>query len=283
MSLTVHTHTAGETGLLVNSYLLESPDGVLAVDTSLLVSDTRAFKARLDALGKPLLGAFITHAHPDHFNGAVELAGGDDVEVYATPSVAQTIREIADDKLAQWSPMFGDEWPATTYYPNSAIADGEAVTLGGVTVRAHELGPGESHADAHFTVTTSDGGGPLGFIGDVAFDGTHAYTADGHTGAWLANLERLTAQLQGAALLYPGHGQPGQVELLAAQRTYLLAYREAVRDLADGGSTLNDDALAEVVLIERPVGRRRPARAGRSGRHRLRTAADRRRRIRSRG
>ncbi|CAN5773564.1 hypothetical protein BH23ACT8_BH23ACT8_09840 [soil metagenome] len=35
MSLTVHTHTAGETGLLVNSYLLESPDGVLAVDTSL--------------------------------------------------------------------------------------------------------------------------------------------------------------------------------------------------------------------------------------------------------
>ncbi|MBA2578774.1 MAG: hypothetical protein H0V05_19395 [Euzebyaceae bacterium] len=79
-------------------------------------------------------------------------------------------------------------------------------------------------------------------MGDVAFDGTHAYTADGHTGAWLANLERLTADLNGLSALYPGHGKPGRVELLAAQRTYVLAYREAVRDLADGGSTLNDDA-----------------------------------------
>lgn len=259
MSLTVHTYTAPETSLLVNSYLLESSDGVVAIDTSLLVSDAHAFKEQLEALHKPLLAVFVTHAHPDHFNGAVELAGNDDVPVYATPRVEEAIREIADDKRAQWSPTYGDEWPATTYYPNTTITEGEPVTLGSITVRAYELGPGESHADAYFTLTSGDDGTPIAFIGDIAFNGTHSYTADGHTAAWLANLDRLMAELQGAAVLYPGHGRPDSVELLGAQRAYLLAYREAVRDLATGDSSLGDEAKQQLdarmaqVLPEAPL------------------------------
>ena len=35
----VHTYRAAETGLLVNSYLIEGDEGVLVVDTNLLVSD----------------------------------------------------------------------------------------------------------------------------------------------------------------------------------------------------------------------------------------------------
>jgi glyoxylase-like metal-dependent hydrolase (beta-lactamase superfamily II) len=73
--LTIHTYTAAEGGLFVNSYLLETPAGVVVVDTNLLVSDITALKARLAALHKPLLGVFITHAHPDHFNGCRSAAG----------------------------------------------------------------------------------------------------------------------------------------------------------------------------------------------------------------
>jgi glyoxylase-like metal-dependent hydrolase (beta-lactamase superfamily II) len=65
----IHTFTAAETGLLVNSYLVETADGVVLIDANLLLSDVRALGARIAALHKPLLGVFVTHAHPDHFNG----------------------------------------------------------------------------------------------------------------------------------------------------------------------------------------------------------------------
>ena len=37
------------------------------------VSGGRGLRARVDALGKPLLGVVVTHAHPDHYGGLVEL------------------------------------------------------------------------------------------------------------------------------------------------------------------------------------------------------------------
>src|SRR5262249_47345199 len=93
----IHTYTAAEAGLLVNSYLIETTDGGVIIDTTLLLSDVRALAARIVALHKPLLGVFVTHAHPDHFNGLPVLAG-DEVPVYATADVADTIARIADEK-----------------------------------------------------------------------------------------------------------------------------------------------------------------------------------------
>ena len=86
---TVHMYTAAESGLFVNSYLLETATGVVVVDTNLLVSDSDALRARLDALHKPLLGIFLTHAHPDHFNGTLALVRDREVPVYATGAVAK--------------------------------------------------------------------------------------------------------------------------------------------------------------------------------------------------
>jgi glyoxylase-like metal-dependent hydrolase (beta-lactamase superfamily II) len=90
----VHTYTAAEPGIFVNGYLLETVDGMVLVDAGLLVSDARAPAARLAALRKPLVAAFVTHAHPDHFNGLPYVAG-DDVPVYATALVAKTIEQTA--------------------------------------------------------------------------------------------------------------------------------------------------------------------------------------------
>ena len=50
----VHTYRAAESGLYVNSYLVEGESGVVVVDTNLLVSDIEALRARLRALKKPL-------------------------------------------------------------------------------------------------------------------------------------------------------------------------------------------------------------------------------------
>ncbi|OLB80120.1 MAG: hypothetical protein AUI14_07845 [Actinobacteria bacterium 13_2_20CM_2_71_6] len=242
---TIHTYTAAESGLFVNSYLLETPTGVVVVDTNLLISDIDALRARLDALHKPLLGIFLTHAHPDHFNGALALVRDREVPVYATSGVAKVIREIADAKRAQWGPVYGAEWPAKTYYPNTELGDGETVSFDGLTVTAHEVGEGESHADSYLLVRPADGE-PVAFIGDLAFHGTHPYTADGHIAAWLATLDRLIPELAGTRRLLPGHGAPTGPEVLAEQRRYLMAYREVVRRLAGGAAQLDDAARTEL-------------------------------------
>jgi glyoxylase-like metal-dependent hydrolase (beta-lactamase superfamily II) len=245
---TVHTYRAAETGLYVNSYLVEVDSGVLVVDTNLLVSDIEALHARLAALKKPLLGVLVTHAHPDHFNGILALVRDGDVPVYAAATVARAIEEVADAKRTQWSPTCGDEWPTETYYPNSVLADGDVVDLDGISVTVRELGPAESHADSYFLVS-AHGGHPVAFIGDVAFHGTHAYTADGHSAAWLTALDVLAGELADVATLYPGHGDPTGPTLLAEQRRYLLYYREVVRRLADGAAQLSDSAKAELDAV----------------------------------
>ncbi|WP_035855550.1 MBL fold metallo-hydrolase [Cryptosporangium arvum] len=238
----IHTYTAAEAGLLVNSYLIETADGVVLVDANLLLSDVRALAARIAALSKPLLGVFVTHAHPDHFNGLPLITGDGDVPVYAAAPVADAIAAIADAKRAQWQPVYGDEWPDTHLVPSHRLADGEAVHLGGLWFTVHTVGEAESHADSYVTL------GDDAFIGDLAFPGTHPYTADGHTGRWLDALDTLPDALAGATL-YPGHGRPGDVGMFADQRRYLLMYREVVRRLAAGASGLDPAQKDELTAV----------------------------------
>ena len=237
----IHTYTAAEPGLLVNSYLVEGADGVVLVDANLLQSDVRALAARVAALRKPLLGVFVTHAHPDHFNGLPVLAG-DGVPVFAAAAVADTIAAVAPAKRAQWQPVYGDEWPGTHRVPDHRLASGESVELGGLTFTVHGAGAAESHADSYILL------GSDAFIGDLAFNGTHPYTADGHTGAWLDALDAIAGPLAGLRL-HPGHGAGGDVAMLGEQRRYLLMYRECVRRLADGTAELTDEQRDELTAV----------------------------------
>jgi glyoxylase-like metal-dependent hydrolase (beta-lactamase superfamily II) len=182
-------------------------EGVVAIDSSLLVSDARAFRARLDATKLPLAAVFLTHGHPDHFNGVTELVRGlGDVPVYATAEGKRVIEDVAEAERAQWSPIYGDEWPSETVYPTTVIADGAAVEVGGVRIRAHELGPCESASEAVYVVETDDAA-PVAFTGDLFYDGFHSYNADGLTAAWLGALVRAPRLLASADRRYPGHGR----------------------------------------------------------------------------
>jgi glyoxylase-like metal-dependent hydrolase (beta-lactamase superfamily II) len=241
----IHTYRAAEPGLFVNSYLVEGESGVVVVDTSLLASDIEALRARVRALKKPLRAILVTHAHPDHFNGAAGLVRDSEVPVHAAASVGRVITEIAEAKRAQWAPVYGEEWPAETYYPNSLLADREQVQFDELTFTVRELGPAESHADSYF-VLTADGFAPVAFTGDLAFHGTHPYTADGHVGGWLAALDVLTGELAQIRRLCPGHGDPAGPGLLAEQRRYLLYYSEVIARLADGQPQLTEAAKAEL-------------------------------------
>jgi glyoxylase-like metal-dependent hydrolase (beta-lactamase superfamily II) len=248
MAPIVHTYRSGETGLFVNSYLVEGAEGVVAIDAPLLLSDGRAFRARLEALGKPLLGVLVTHPHPDHYNTIGELLAGADVPVIAHGDVDREIRAKDDAKRAQWGPMFGDEWPAHATFPNRTVSDEESVALGDLRFTAWDFGPGESESETVWLV----GDGDMAFIGDLAFNGTHAYLADGHTDAWLAAIDRAEEALAGVRTLYVGHGTPTVPAVLAEQRRYLLMAREAISRAAGGRPALTEDEANRIAsLMER--------------------------------
>jgi glyoxylase-like metal-dependent hydrolase (beta-lactamase superfamily II) len=163
----------------------------------LTVSDGAALGARVDALGKPLRGVVITHAHPDHYGGLAELVRELDVPVVATAGVAQVIRRDDPVKEQIPRPMFGDEWARERAFPDGLARDGETLTFGDIALQVTDLGPGES---PHDSVWALAGEPATVFSGDVAYDRCHCYLADGHHAEWLANIDRLRRELPAGAV-----------------------------------------------------------------------------------
>jgi len=222
----------------VNSYVVESADSLVVVDGMLTLSDARAVRRRIDEARKPLRGLIVTHAHPDHYAGAAEILRGlDDVPILATPPVKRIIErdDAVKDRIV--GPMMGNEWPPSRRFPDRVVT--EAIDLGDLTFRVRDLGPGESPADSVWSLDER-----TLFVGDLVYNGMHAYLADGLFTEWLAVLARLETELDPDATLYVGHGQPAGPGLIATQRRYIEAFLEAV----DQNRRLDPDARRAAVV-----------------------------------
>ena len=221
----------------VNAYLVETTDGVIAVDATLGVSDGRAIRARVGALGKPLLAVLLTHSHPDHYGGIAPLLGGDVVPVIAVGGVDDVVRRDDAVKEAILRPMFGAEWPTSRTFPTRRVSDGERVEFGDVGFRVLDLGPGES---PHDSVWVLDGDGPTqAFVGDLVYSHMHGYLADGFYTEWLGNITRARRELPPDATFLMGHGEPGTAApLLAWQERYIETFLSAVREGPDEPAAL---------------------------------------------
>ncbi len=236
----IHRYASGAPGIFANAYLVETAHGVVPVDATLTETDSKALRKMLTELRKPLRAVLVTHGHPDHYNGVTNLLAAERVPVVATAGVDRTIRDSDAAKEQQWKPTFGPEWPARRTFPTRTVQDGESLTFDGVTFTVHDLGPGESSSDS---VWVASGAARAAFIGDVVLNQVHAYVSDGHTSSWLRNLERVRALAKDMPV-YPGHGEPGTVEMLDWQRKYLVRYRTEVAALASGRASLTDGEKA---------------------------------------
>ena len=242
----VHTHTSADSGFYVNSYLLETALGVIAIDTPFTVTDSRALRSRLTAIAKPLRAVLLTHAHPDHVNGTTILCEGlAGVPVIATAGVKATMHEIDAPKREFWTGIYGEDYPPLTTFPNREVINGERIEFDGVGIRVLDLGPGEGAFETVFVLEDQ----AMAFIGDLAYNHSHVWLAEGRSRAWTKQLERAIPELRGLQTLYPGHGQAGNSSMLEWQLAYLETYRSGVRELAAGQETLTDAAKA--VLTER--------------------------------
>jgi glyoxylase-like metal-dependent hydrolase (beta-lactamase superfamily II) len=238
----IHRVTSSPEGALVNAYLIETADGVVAIDSLLTVTDSRNLRRRVETLGKPLQAVLLTQSHPDHYGGLTELVAADDVPIIAPQGVHDTIRRDDEIKEQILRPMFGEEWTHHRTFPNTTISDGESVTFGGVMFTVIDLGPSESPHDSPWILNDEDEDTTAVFLGDQIYDHMHCYLADGYFLEWLANIdtlhERFADGVAAEVVFYIGHGGPVGNESWERQRRYIQTFVGAVAD-ADWSSPEN--------------------------------------------
>jgi glyoxylase-like metal-dependent hydrolase (beta-lactamase superfamily II) len=239
----IHRFPVDHEGAFVNAYLVETESSLVAIDGLLTVSASKAMRAGLEELGKPLRAVLVTQSHPDHYAGIAELIADDDVPVVAPQGVIDTITRDDALKDSVVGPMFGDEWPAHRVFPSTPIADGESLEFDGAVFTVVDLGPSESPHDSPWILGEDE---RVVFLGDQIYDRRHCFLADGFYEEWLANIEALRTRFPEDAVFHIGHGGPVGPQMWEWQRRYIETFIEAV-EAADWSQS--ERAKADVVSV----------------------------------
>jgi len=193
----------------VNSGLVETEAGLVAVDTGVDRGAANRIARAAEELGRPLAAILNTHAHADHHGGNAQL-----VRRFALPVYAPAVEE-AVIRHPHFEPvyLFGGAEPVTGLVNKFLQAEpspvdhvvhpGETVTIGG---RAFTLLALAGHSAAQAGVRVDD----VLFAAD-AFFGTEPLAKHGVPYLVDATGMRdslLRLQQTDAAVLVPGHGDP---------------------------------------------------------------------------
>ena len=177
MSYKVHRFQSSDAGLAVNAYIVETVNGIVVVDATLLNSDSLNLRAKIDAIGKPLLAVLITHGHPDHIAGIGNVIQNDQVPVFALPSIVELMKSTEEAKHAQWSGMFGNDWINKWVYPNELVQNGDKLSFDGLNFSVYDVGGG-GDCEAN-SIWELENGTTQAFVGDMIHKDKFTYMNDG--------------------------------------------------------------------------------------------------------
>lgn len=102
----------------VNSYSIETGDGVILIDGQRELSSARAALDHLNPHAKPIAAIFLTHPHPDHFGGiGVFVEAAPDAPFYASQATRDSMAADSLGLIAASHEVVGDDSPRRSACP----------------------------------------------------------------------------------------------------------------------------------------------------------------------
>ena len=216
----VGTYVSSTWGFSTSTYWIEGPTGLILIDTQFLPSAAEeAVTWAEQVTGKKVKLAIVLHPNPDKFNGTATLKKRG-IKVVTSDQVRALIPGVHAIRLKSFYDRFQPDYPKDFTLPDSFGDKTTELSAGGVTVKAHVMGPG--CGDAHVAVEFE---GHL-FVGDLVANLAHSWLELGHTEEWLARLSELRALKP--EFVHPGRGPSGDERLLIQEEDYLRFIMAAV-------------------------------------------------------
>ncbi|QIY93372.1 MBL fold metallo-hydrolase [Streptomyces sp. S1D4-11] len=215
----IHSYTAPEDGLNVNTQLIETPSRIIAVDAQFALAYADEVVAYAKQLGKPIDRLVISHAHPDHYQGAARFGA----PVHALPETTAEIVAMGDKTdLPTGAPI-----PLAHMTPTVEITPGTEV-IDGIPFEFEKVTGGEIHTTLVIKLPEQ---GVL-VAQDVVYHRTHLWFLDKDFDGWQTNIDRFAAETECDTIL-PGHGEPTAPAIWAELTDYVNAGRELLGDDGD--------------------------------------------------
>ena len=184
-----------------------------------------------DEIGKPLLGAVLTHGHPDHVLGLGHILADASLPIIALSGALEQAKRRQESDVPAMRMAFGGDFPEPVRLPDTIVDDGQTVSLGGISFKVTEYGPGESDCDATWALEGTN----AVFCGDLVYNRMHLFLRDGHESDWRQSLDRLGMTTGPETRLFPGHGDICGGEAIAWTRDYLDMATHQVAEIAASG------------------------------------------------
>lgn len=243
----IHVYASTPQAFFVNSFIVETENSVVLIDTQFLVSAARSLNAALTAIGKPLAGIIITHPHPDHYNGLPQiLSVHPAARICATKATGEGMLATQAVKRATWTPVYGSDYPLQDGSPNEIVEPGCTIRMAGLDFVIDELGPGESSTNCVVHIPEAR----VLIASDLIYNDCHPWLAEERTDLWLQQLAAVEKRYSKVPVVYAGHGAQGDAQLFRKQRHYIEDFRQIVASHQKDGM-LDDQHLGEVLNLTR--------------------------------
>ncbi len=220
-----------------NNIWIEMKDYLIVVDANFPSGAEACLADIKKTTQKPVKYVFDTHHHGDHaYGNPIWTRLG--ATTLATVGVAEEMKRYEpkrwQDTAKQRKDVAALNLP-TAEPPKQTFKESKFVLEDGTRrVEFHFLGWAHTRGDGFVYLPKEK----ILCTGDAAVNGPYNYMADGNSANWPKVIER--ARQFGAVTILPGHGVPGDKQLLNGQAQFFIELRKSVGGAIKSGKKLED-------------------------------------------